>query len=206
LSSLVSAVSLSSESLNSIYTMTLWKAENLIRVSLAASATPCARDEAPVAPSAEAIASPALFSARDDLSIADCALIPAVFALSPREPITFPDSSLVRTRQTSDAANAATSRIVERLWMCFLRSSVSQLASKSATSSPAQAMITSASEMYSPNSQWDRDLDNDSTSKAVKIILAHAGNGHLYSMHTSVRARLNRCTRILDRNPPRLNC
>jgi hypothetical protein len=34
---LVSAVSLSSESLNSIYTMTLWKAENLIRVSLADS-------------------------------------------------------------------------------------------------------------------------------------------------------------------------
>jgi hypothetical protein len=33
LSSLVSAVS-SSESLDSIYTMTLWKAENLIRVSL----------------------------------------------------------------------------------------------------------------------------------------------------------------------------
>src|SRR5208282_6840652 len=35
LSSLVSAVSLSSESLDSIYTMTLWKAEDLIRVSLA---------------------------------------------------------------------------------------------------------------------------------------------------------------------------
>src|SRR5664280_2479316 len=34
LSSLGSAVSLSSESLDSIYTMTLWKAENLIRVSL----------------------------------------------------------------------------------------------------------------------------------------------------------------------------
>src|SRR5208282_3826626 len=36
LSSLVSAVSLSSESLDSIYTMTLWKAEDLIRVSLVA--------------------------------------------------------------------------------------------------------------------------------------------------------------------------
>ena len=55
----------------------------------------------------------------------------------------------------------------------FFCVSVNQGRSRSATNSPAQATMTSASEIYSPHSQRESDRDNDSISEAVKIILAH---------------------------------
>jgi len=44
---------------------------------------------------------------------------------------------------------------------------------KSATYSPAQATVTNPANMYSATSQRDRDLANDETSDAVRIILVH---------------------------------
>jgi len=54
-------------------------------------------------------------SAVEESEMAVLASRSASSALLPREPITFPDSSLVRTKQMSAADNAATSRTVENL-------------------------------------------------------------------------------------------
>ncbi len=112
-------------------------------------------------------------SAVDESAIASLAFVSASSALSPSDPITTPDSSLVRTRQISEIDNAATRSIVERLSRCFLRSFPRQPSPRSATSSPAHARITKASETYSAISQRCNDCDSDKTPEAVKIILPH---------------------------------
>jgi hypothetical protein len=111
----------------------------------------------------------ALVNAVDESVMAVFAFWSASSAFLPREPITFPDSSLVRTRQMSEADNATTSKMVGILSTRSLCAFVRHFLPKSATSSPVQAIMTKASEMYSPRSQPVRD----DTSGAVNIILAH---------------------------------
>lgn len=114
-------------------------------------------------------ASVACESALDESNTAVFAFLSACAALSPSEPMTFPESSFVLMRHLSPTVKARISTIVDQVPMCFLMFSGSPV-KKSATSSPAQPTITKPSETYSATSQrWSKDATSDDT----KIIFVH---------------------------------
>ncbi len=116
---------------------------------------------------------PDFVSAAVESSTAFLALVPASPAWLPNETITIPDSTFVLMRQRRPADSAATSKKVEYFSITSLCSSVNLFLNKMGMTSPAQAMITKTSAIYSPHSQSGKEFAIDDTSNAVRIILAH---------------------------------
>jgi hypothetical protein len=103
-----------------------------------------------------------------------CAFASALSALSPRDPMTKPDSSLVRTSALSETIRARMRTTVDHLSKRLLRLSPSHFSPTSATSSPKQPRTTNASAMYSVHSQRVSEVDtdedvNDTTNKPSSV-------------------------------------